>query len=174
MPTYRASNFGDVREDSPFNADVMMQTLREIDAGLEGKGARLVLKLHPMDVLNVQLRGEFRNVQVLRKGDPQPPLADLMASSRALITDYSSAAIDYAVLGRPLGYFCPDRDAYVRGFVPGVAEVFFAAGTVLDDVASLVSFVIDPPQVSISAPDLVQDHDDLASGRIWNAIKEAQ
>lgn len=170
MPTYRASNFGDVREDSPFNADVMMQTLCEIDAGLEGKGARLVLKLHPMDVLNVQLQGKFRNVQVLRKGDPQPPLADLMASSRALITDYSSAAIDYAVLGRPLGYFCPDRDAYVRGFVPGVAEVFYAAGTVLEDVAALVGFVLNPPLSAPDAPMLVQDRDDQASARVWAEV----
>ena len=172
MPTYRASNVGDVRQDSLFNAAVMMQTLREIDAGLEGKGARLVLKLHPMDVLNVQLQGDFRNVQVLRQGDPQPPLPDLMASSRALITDYSSAAIDYAVLGRPLGYFCPDRADYVRGFVPGVADVFFSAGTVLDDVDRLVSFILDPPRKSPPTPNLVKDYDDGACERIWNAIKE--
>lgn len=172
MPTYRASNFGDVREDSPFNSAVMTQTLRQVDAGLEGKGARLVLKLHPMDVLNLQLPADFCNVTVLRSTDLQPPLPELMASSRALITDYSSAAIDFAVLARPLGFFCPDRTDYVRGFVPGVADVFYAAGTLLANVEELVSFVLDPPHSVPATPALVQHHDNQASARIWTSIKE--
>lgn len=172
MPTYRASNFGDVREDSPFNKNVMLDALRQIDAGLEGKAARLVLKLHPMDVLNAELTADFRNVQILRRTDPQPPLPELMASSRALITDYSSAAIDFAVLDRPLGYFCPDRDEYARGFVPDVADVFYAAGTMLDDIAELVAFILAPPAQVQPILQLVKDRDDRAAARIWASLQE--
>lgn len=170
MPTYRSSNIGEIRLDSPFSTAAMSESLARIDAGLAGKGVKLVLKLHPMDVLNTELQDSFANIRILRRDQPQPPLPELMAASRCLITDYSSVAIDYAILGRPIGYFCPDRDAYERGFVPGVAEPFFAAGTMLPDPAALVEFAINPPEHGKPASDLVRDCDDRSCERLWEAL----
>ena len=98
----------------------------------------------------------------------------LMARSRRLITDYSSAAIDFAVLGRPIGFFCPDRDDYDRGFIPEVAAPFFAAGEELADVEALIAFVLDKAQPEQGETPLVQDRDDRSAERLWAALEQRQ
>jgi CDP-glycerol glycerophosphotransferase len=47
-----------------------------------------------------------------------PEIADLYLASDALITDYSAAAVDFAVTGKPMLFFAPDLEQYrdrVRG-----------------------------------------------------------
>ena len=43
---------------------------------------------------------------------------ELMLVSDVLVTDYSSAIYEFALLGRPMAFFAPDEDAYdlERGF----------------------------------------------------------
>ena len=47
-----------------------------------------------------------------------PELNDLMLVSDVLVTDYSSAIFEFALLGRPMAFFAPDLAAYEseRGF----------------------------------------------------------
>jgi CDP-glycerol glycerophosphotransferase (TagB/SpsB family) len=47
-----------------------------------------------------------------------PEINDLMLVSDVLVTDYSSAIFEFALLGRPIVFFAPDLDAYEteRGF----------------------------------------------------------
>ncbi|TDC70204.1 CDP-glycerol:glycerophosphate glycerophosphotransferase, partial [Micromonospora sp. KC606] len=41
-----------------------------------------------------------------------PCVEDLYLAADVLVTDYSSAMFDYAVLDRPIVVYTPDRDAY--------------------------------------------------------------
>jgi len=47
-----------------------------------------------------------------------PDINELMLVSDVLVTDYSSAMYEFALLGRPMAFFTPDADRYVeeRGF----------------------------------------------------------
>jgi CDP-glycerol glycerophosphotransferase (TagB/SpsB family) len=170
MPTYRRSTTGAERTDSAFSAQQMIAVLRRIDAALDGDGPRLVLKLHGMDVLNAELPDDFARIDIVRIGQKQEPLEVLMARSLCLLTDYSSAAIDYAILRRPIGFYCPDRDDYVRGFVPGVAEKYFGAGTMLTTPEMVIEFLRNPPAEAAPAPDLVADCDDRSAQRLWEQV----
>lgn len=171
MPTYRRSIRGAQREDSPFSAGQMIAALRRIDAALDENGPRLVLKLHGMDALNEELPDDFGHIDILRLGQAQEPLELLMARSLCLLTDYSSAAIDYAILRRPIGFYCPDQDDYMRGFVPGVADKYFGAGAMLASVDAVIDFLRNPPRNAPAAPDLVEDCDDRSAERLWQQIR---
>ncbi len=170
MPTYRSSSTGDIREDSSFNSELMARILHNIDVKLEGQSIRFVLKLHPMDTMNELLADNFNNIEILRKGDPQPSVPELLASSMALISDYSSVVVDYAILDRPIGFFCPDKDDYVRGWIPGVADLFFKSGTMLPNLDALVSFIISPTEFTSRCLALVEHCDDKAAERIWLSV----
>jgi len=170
MPTYRQSMRGEIRTDSPLAPEAMIALLRELDARLD-PATTLVLKLHPMDALNALLDRSFGRITILRSGDPQEPVERLMARSRCLVTDYSSAAIDYLTLGRPIGYYCPDRADYSRGFVDGVEAPFFASGAILEDSEALAGFFNNPAPVSDQGSTLVSDRDDRAAERLWAALQ---
>ena len=47
-----------------------------------------------------------------------PDINELMLVSDVLVTDYSSAMYEFALLGRPMAFFTPDADDYLaeRGF----------------------------------------------------------
>jgi CDP-ribitol ribitolphosphotransferase len=47
-------------------------------------------------------------------GSAEPDINRLMLVSDVMITDYSSAIFEFALLGRPIGFFAPDLDAYQR------------------------------------------------------------
>ncbi|MBK6800158.1 MAG: CDP-glycerol glycerophosphotransferase family protein [Novosphingobium sp.] len=170
MPTYRLSIQGEIRRDSPLAPEAMMALLSEVEAHLE-PGAAVVLKLHPMDALNSILDGRIGRIRVLRSMDSQEAVEELMARSRCLVSDYSSAAIDYITLGRPLGFFCPDRAKYTRGFIEGVEQPYFAAGTMLENARSLARFLSCPVPGGDLGSSLVTDRDDRAAERLWTHLK---
>ena len=173
MPTYRCSNEGMIRQDSPLSPAAFQQLLGRLDDALIARGASITLKLHPMDVLNRLLTPQYRAIELIEGHDQRRSVEQLMAASRCLVTDYSSAAIDYMVLDRPIGYFCPDRADYVRGFIPDVVEPFYAAGDMLEDEAALVEFFINPPPPSETGRRaLVSNHDGGSAARLWQALKD--
>lgn len=174
MPTYRKSVVGDVRDDSTFSPSAFLELLDQLDGKLAERGARVVLKLHPMDALNSMIPEHYKAIEVIGGEDRRQTVEELMARARCLVTDYSSAAIDYAVLDRPIGYFCPDRAAYSRGFIPEVEQAFFAAGTMLNDADQLAEFFARPsgnPGDGVAM--LAAFKDARSSERLWNALKAA-
>ena len=169
MPTYRQSIRGEIRQDSALTPQAMRDLVAEVEASLE-PGVAVVLKLHPMDALNAMLDSTLGRISILRAGDPQASVEELMARSRCLVTDYSSAAIDYLTLGRPIGYYCPDRSGYSRGFVEGVEEPYFAAGTVLEGAAELARFFNRPVATGDRGSSLITNRDDRAAERLWSHL----
>ena len=71
----------------------------------------LVLTPHPVMTEPI-VRGDYDNVLEIR----DIPTGDMMIASDMLITDYSSVMFEYALLRKPMGFFCYDYDDYDRDF----------------------------------------------------------
>ncbi|TDC29768.1 bifunctional glycosyltransferase family 2 protein/CDP-glycerol:glycerophosphate glycerophosphotransferase [Micromonospora sp. KC213] len=86
----------------PFDSDRLLDVL--------GPTGRLLIRSHYFhDRLGLAgRRSRGRAVDV----SDHPCVEDLYLAADVLVTDYSSAMFDYAVLDRPIVVYAPDRDAY--------------------------------------------------------------
>ncbi len=86
----------------------------------------LFVRAHPHSAEMNSLRG-VGNVVALPSGE-YPDITAMLGAFDALMTDYSSIAMDFAVTGRPLVLVAPDLDEYVRS--PGLYESYeqFSSG----------------------------------------------
>jgi CDP-ribitol ribitolphosphotransferase len=105
----------------------------------------LVLKPHPVVAEDPDAVAGF---DVVITGDED--LNELMAATDVLVSDYSSAVFEWAVLDRPLVLVVPDLDDYEQS--PGLyldlrTEM---VGTRVDDAAGLAGALLDLPD---AAPD---------------------
>lgn len=66
---------------------------------------------------------------------------DMMLLSERLITDYSSVMFEYALLNKPIAFFCPDLNQYDRGFYLKYPEDL--PGIVLRTQEELESYISD-------------------------------
>jgi CDP-glycerol glycerophosphotransferase (TagB/SpsB family)/glycosyltransferase involved in cell wall biosynthesis len=149
----------------------------EVDELLRQREAILVLKFHPKMDERIDV-GLFSNICEYDAGSDVYPHLDLFD---ALITDYSSIAADYALLGRPIAKYFPDRDRVVAearlseealDLLPGddVETFSEAVSCVLQQASSgpvehpsTQSFVAEQP--GWSGDVLVQDVRQLLAGR---------
>ncbi len=82
----------------------------------------LIIKLHPIQENSAIRNLNFSNIKVLTHVDIAKTgyqINSLLAQADALISDFSSAAVDYVLLDRPLAFVLQDEDLYKesRGFV---------------------------------------------------------
>ena len=77
---------------------------------LDAHGAHLVIRPHPLGA------GPYRSILGPRVhwlgADVVPEITPLLAAFDAVITDYSSLAVDVAILSRPVVWFAPDLESY--------------------------------------------------------------
>lgn len=100
LPTFRDSGANHLPNDN--------QQIR-LEAILKKFNYYIVLKLHPKDTANFELRSDVNHIL------PLPSDLDVytvLNSSIALITDYSSIMFDYLLLNRPMIFHCHDLDRY--------------------------------------------------------------
>jgi CDP-glycerol glycerophosphotransferase len=115
-------------------------------------GVQLVVKPHPFDTDDYAGTG----ARVIGNHDLSVAgvtLVQLMAAADALISDASSAWVDYLTFDRPVGFFLPDLDRYgdVRGFnVPDLFAVL--PGPVLRTPADLAGYLADVRDGVVGAP----------------------
>jgi CDP-glycerol glycerophosphotransferase (TagB/SpsB family) len=150
LPTFRTSHRGEIRHDSDRDATdpLSSETLAALDAALDGGQSLLVVKLHAMDIKNRQEWPRYRNIRIYadeRFRAEGLNLYKLLACSDALVTDFSSCAIDYLLLQKPIGLYSPDRSAYARGFMPAVLEKVEAQSYQLNSVDEFAAFLRNPP-----------------------------
>jgi CDP-glycerol glycerophosphotransferase (TagB/SpsB family) len=107
LPTYRFRHLRMGPPPTPSASD-----LATFDAWLEGRQTVLVVKQHPLAGSYDPPSG-LRNVRFIAD-DPDSPtsIAVLMAASDGLITDFSSAWVDYLLLDRPIWIHWPDHDRW--------------------------------------------------------------
>jgi CDP-ribitol ribitolphosphotransferase len=95
----------------------------------------LLQRAHPFVV--GPTRGDGAPEGFVRDVSDHPDINELMLVSDVLVTDYSSAIYEFALLGRPIGFFAPDHEAYEaeRGFyfdfAAGVPGPIFASSEAL-------------------------------------------
>lgn len=126
MPTYRQSIIGDIRVDGSFKNNfiglVAIKNMNEINNVLKEKNYLLIIKIHPMDVLNKIELDKYSNIIILKSKDLElmnEQLYQLLGETDALITDYSSVWIDYEILDKPIFFMMEDYEEYKnsRGFI---------------------------------------------------------
>lgn len=96
--------------------------LEQMDDFLNKNDATLVIKLHPFQdrslICNVN---NFKNICLIENDDflkEDIQINQILGYADALISDYSSVAVDYLVTDRPIGFTLDDVDTYEkeRGF----------------------------------------------------------
>jgi CDP-ribitol ribitolphosphotransferase len=106
-PTYRASRMTNARD--PLDLDIAA-----LEAAI-GSDHVLLLRSHPF----VRQRSRIApSSSFAIEVSDHPDINELMLVSDVLVTDYSSAIYEFALLGRPMAFFAPDHAAYEasRGF----------------------------------------------------------
>ncbi len=76
----------------------------------------LLVRLHPFVRSRTAIGPELEAFAI--DVSDHPDINELMLVSDVLVTDYSSAIYEFALLGRPMVFFAPDYEAYEaeRGF----------------------------------------------------------
>ena len=105
LPTYRARADGPERPPSPTTAE-----LQTLESWLTARDATLVVKHHPLVPRETEPEGFSRIRHMYDGGQARPvSVAELMAAADGLLTDFSSAWVDFLLLDRPIFIHWPDH-----------------------------------------------------------------
>ena len=129
-PTFRGPD-----KKSAYYPDSFLDLAR-IGAAL-GPNDILALRLHPFVKQAPVIPPDYRD-RIVDLGS-YPEFNHLLLACDLLVTDYSSAIFDYALLGRPLVFYVPDLAAYWQqhGFYYPFTD--YTYGPVVDDLDSLLA-----------------------------------
>lgn len=94
----------------------------------------LIVCPHPV-MKNKIVEGEFANIKVVRDFSTN----DMMLISDMLITDYSSVIFEYALLRKPIAFYCYDLLNYNRGFYLNYPEDL--PGDVYENQKDLTAYI---------------------------------
>lgn len=137
MPTYRKSPVARLSTDIETGETGLPvlytdNDIRQINQYCKDNDVLLVVKKHHLQIDYAVDSDDIRNIifvgsDMLR--DNKADLYEFMAGTDAMLTDYSSAAIDYLLLNRPIGFTLDDFDKYeesrgwsfdnVKNYMPG-------------------------------------------------------
>lgn len=127
MPTFRKSKSVDLSEEYEFsNTDLPIlyteQSLKRFDEYLTSNNITILLKVHHLQADLPVFKKKFNNIIIVK--DEQIKKAGLqlyqfIAGTDGLITDYSSIAIDYLLMDKPIIFTLDDYEKYEksRGFI---------------------------------------------------------
>lgn len=169
LPTFRKSIVGQIRNDGKYNESKLgileIEKLTKLDKELLKNNNLMIIKLHPMDVLQEKKFKKLSNVIILKTEDLEridEQLYPLLGSTDLLITDYSSVWIDYEILGKPIYFAMDDYEEYKsnRGFtIENLPELL--PGDIIQDFETLLKKLED-------IPDKIQKE----TGDIFNKYKD--
>ena len=137
LPTYRKSVFARLDSDTSLGSTGLPilydnSYISEVDRWCQDNKVLLILKRHFLQQDYEVPKDKYKNIlfiddQFLK--DRNADFYELMEKTDALLTDYSSVAIDYMLLDKPIGYTLDDYDAYedargwsfenVKDYMPG-------------------------------------------------------
>ncbi len=129
LPTFRAADtalfsLSEYQRESDTGLPVVssFERLKMLNALLEREHIILVIKLHPFQDKNSVNCGHLSNIILLDNHElyvRDIQINRLLPLADALISDYSSAAVDYLLLNRPIAFTLEDVEEYAqsRGFI---------------------------------------------------------
>lgn len=148
LPTFRQL-IGTLRRDS--KADSFLNIVdsesgwKKIDEILKATNQRLLIKKHPRDGATISDKKDLSNIRFITDEDMrcrQININQLLATTDAVLTDYSGIAFEYMILDRPIGYVIQDFDDYNRGFsVDSPTE--YMPGIIIKTFSQLCEFFYD-------------------------------
>ena len=147
LPTFR-NNIKSAYYDSNIDFPLIDgSALRNLDKDLGRLGINLIIKLHPLQRQVDFLQGTYKNIYLINTEDfhnRRCEFYEFIGMADAMLSDYSSVAIDYMLLDRPIGYVIDDIDEYNsrRGFHVD-NPLAFMPGHHIDSYDSLISFLAD-------------------------------
>lgn len=152
MPTYRKSPVGRLSTDVQLGDTGLPVVytngdLKAIDGCCREAGVLLIIKKHHLQSeydTDAELLSNVIFIGSDTLKDEGADLYEFMAQTDALLTDYSSAATDYLLLDRPVGYTLDDYEEYeaARGFsFEGVRD--YMPGHHIIDMPELRRFIED-------------------------------
>jgi CDP-ribitol ribitolphosphotransferase len=103
-PTFRGDSVTDARATDDLDLDVLRDAL--------GDDHVLLVRLHPFIRSRTTIGSELAGFAI--DVSDHPDINELMLVSDVLVTDYSSAIFEFALLDRPMVFFAPDYEAYER------------------------------------------------------------
>lgn len=107
MPTWR-----EIGNNEKFLQDILINLTNDSTFinSLIDSNIKLYIKPHPRITVNIKSIGNI----IILKGISDFDTQNLIGTADVLITDYSSAFIDYALLERPTHFYLPDLDIYEK------------------------------------------------------------
>ena len=120
MPTFRQSTStslgeGEITEGTGLPIIADEDSLKRLDELCSELGVVLLLKRHFLQLEYGFANKDYENIIFVGKEDLDANdinLYELLAHSDALITDYSSVAVDYLLLDKPIGFMLDDYEKY--------------------------------------------------------------
>lgn len=112
MPTYRGKAMG---IDAMTKIVSDLYNNKDFDEVLTREKAIFVVKLHPLTP-HIDLPNR-ENFMILDYGAVESN-QELLGVSDVLITDFSSCCVDFALLGRPVIFYTPDKDEFIKNSDP--------------------------------------------------------
>lgn len=142
LPTWRTTALPDEVQGSITNRATglpILETADELDRLndiMRELNVVLVIKLHPWQERRTLAQWELSNIVLIENEDmakEDVQISELLGHASALISDYSSVAVDFTLLDRPIAFTLDDQELYeedrgflwtdIREWLPGV-ELF--------------------------------------------------
>lgn len=117
MPTYRGKALGN-NALTKIVSD--LYNCKFLDEVLTYENAIFVVKLHPLSPhIDIPNRDNF----MIMDYDAIESNQELLGVSDVLITDFSSCCVDFALLSRPVIFYTPDKDEFIKKSEPIYEEL---------------------------------------------------
>lgn len=143
MPTFRRSKIGRQYSDGLYKDNgisfVSFDDLPSLNRSLRALNTLLIIKLHPLDILQECEISSYSNIIVFKSDNfEQRYMYSLLSRCDFLLSDFSSVVIDYEILNRPIGIVIDDYDSYknTRGLFP--IEI---PGVRINELDGVISFI---------------------------------
>lgn len=149
LPTFRQSDYLRYSDSSEENLIPMFEPEQydELNNELKKYKIKLIVKIHSGQNLKKFTRKDFSNLDIITESDMlnrKWELYSLMAQMDFLVSDYSSAYLQYLLMDRPLGFVVPDFEEYqkYRGSVFDNPKAYMP-GHIIEKKEELYAFLKD-------------------------------
>ena len=154
MPTYRGRAMGD---EAMTNIVKELYDNEQLDLALSSGNYVFVVKLHPLTP-HIQLKN--RNNFLILDYNAVSNNQELLAVSDMLITDYSSCFVDFALMGKPIHFYCPDEKQFLEVSEKMNDDFFCISGLSKSKTSGeLIEFLLNPTTIVCDATNEIFEDD---------------